>query len=182
MGPRNRPIPAAAHTLSSFKGLLLDFWADLVAGSFGLQYHPLANVRKMTQGVPLTDTDRWDWLVLLRKKAVERLTVTDRPGVVLTCSALKHKYRDVIRIAAYNDHDVTVHFIYLHADEQTLVQRVRARKGHYMKDSMVHSQFLTLEEPEDDEHDCLSVDACGSATQVQHEALDIVQALMAHDP
>lgn len=135
----------------------------------------------MAQGVPLTDADRWDWLVLLRNKAVERLTATDAPGVVLTCSALKHKYRDVIRIAAYNNHNVTVHFIYLHATEQTLMQRVRARKGHYMKDSMVHSQFVTLEEPEEDERDCFSIDVSGSVTQVQREALDLVHALLAQD-
>ncbi|KAI9882500.1 MAG: hypothetical protein M1823_005749 [Watsoniomyces obsoletus] len=147
----------------------------------GDEFHPASNVRKMAQGIPLTDADRWDWLVLLRKTAVERLTKADKSGVVLTCSALKHKYRDVIRIAAYNDHDLIVHFVYLHGDEQTLLQRVRARKGHYMKDSMVHSQFATLEEPEEDERDCLSVDVSGSLPQVQHEALRQVQAILEQD-
>ena len=136
---------------------------------------------KMAEGIPLTDADRWDWLVLLRKKAVERLTGINAPGVVLTCSALKHKYRDVIRIAAYNDHDVIVHFVFLHADEQTLIERVRARTGHYMKDSMVHSQFVTLEEPEEDERDCFSVDVSGSISQVQQEALEKVQETMMED-
>jgi gluconokinase len=135
----------------------------------------------MAAGFPLSDEDRWDWLVLLRKKAVERLSETDAPGVVLTCSALKHKYRDVIRIAAYNDHNLIVHFIYLHADEPTLMQRVRARKGHYMKEKMVHSQFATLEEPEEDERDCLSVDACASAAQVQRETLHLVQETLEAD-
>jgi gluconokinase len=147
----------------------------------GDEYHPPSNIKKMAEGRPLTDEDRWDWLVLLRKKAVERLTSTNAPGVVLTCSALKHKYRDVIRIAAYNDHDVIVHFVFLHADEQTLIQRVRARKGHYMKDSMVHSQFVTLEEPEEDEKDCLSVDVSGSVTQVQRQALGMVQDTLTED-
>ncbi len=87
----------------------------------------------------------------------------------------------MIRIAAYNDHDLIVHFVYLHGDEQTLMQRVRARKDHYMKDSMVHSQFATLEEPEEDERDCLSVDVSGSLSQVQHEALRQVQAILAQD-
>ena len=135
----------------------------------------------MAQGIPLTDADRWDWLVLLRKTAVGRLTAADGSGVVLTCSALKHKYRDVIRIAAYNDHHLIVHFVYLHADEQTLIQRVRNRKGHYMKDSMVHSQFITLEEPEDDERDCLRVDVSGSVAQVQREALGLVQDILARN-
>ncbi|KAI9784546.1 MAG: hypothetical protein M1816_000812 [Peltula sp. TS41687] len=147
----------------------------------GDEYHPPANIKKMAEGIPLTDADRWDWLVLLRKKAVETLTRTNAPGVVLTCSALKHKYRDVIRIAAYNDHDVIVHFVFLRADEQTLIQRVRARKGHYMKDSMVHSQFVSLEEPEEDERDCLSVDVSGSLTQVQRQALGMVQDTLTED-
>lgn len=136
----------------------------------------------MAEGVPLTDADRWDWLVLLRKKAVETLTDTNAPGVVLTCSALKHKYRDVIRIAAYNDHDLIVHFVFLHADEATLVERVRARKGHYMKSSMVHSQFVSLEEPEEDERDCLSVDVTGTVSAVQSQALGMVQDALAQDP
>ena len=135
----------------------------------------------MAEGIPLTDADRWDWLVLLRQNAVERLTEAGSPGVVLTCSALKRKYRDVIRIAAYNDHDVEVHFVYLRADEDVLMQRVKARQGHYMKDSMVHSQFKSLEEPKNDETDCLMLDVNGSLSTVQRDALSIVQDVVAED-
>ncbi|KAI9825502.1 MAG: hypothetical protein M1826_006998 [Phylliscum demangeonii] len=147
----------------------------------GDEFHPAVNVRKMADGIPLTDEDRWDWLVLLRQTAVERLMATAGPGVVLTCSALKHKYRDVIRIAAYNDHHVIVHFIFLRADEQILTARVRARPDHFMKASMVHSQFASLEEPEDDEPDCVGIDVSGSLGQVQRQALRLVQETLADD-
>lgn len=135
----------------------------------------------MARGIPLTDADRWDWLVLLRQNAVERLTSAGSTGVVLTCSALKRKYRDVIRIAAYNDHDVEVHFVYLRADEEVLLQRVKARQGHYMKDTMVHSQFKSLEEPKEDETDCLVVEVNESLPAVQRDALRTVQHVLAAD-
>jgi len=84
----------------------------------------------MSHGIPLTDQDRWDWLIVLRRAAMSTLTSTPSPaGVVVTCSALKQRYRDVIRIAHYNSPDVLVHFVYLHASEEVLLQRVGARKG-----------------------------------------------------
>jgi gluconokinase len=148
--------------------------------SLFLQYHPAQNVKKMSEGIPLTDADRWDWLVLLRQKAVEKLAA-GYDGVVLTCSALKRKYRDVIRIAAYNDHDVIVRFIYLRANEKVLLERVRARKGHYMKASMVKSQINSLEEPDESEIDVLSVDVSGSLSSVQGAALAKVEESLGED-
>lgn len=141
----------------------------------------------MAQNKPLTDADRWDWLVLLRQAAVTCLSSPENPaapdGVVVTCSALKRKYRDVIRIASYNDHDVLVHFIYLRvADEKTLLERVRARQGHYMKSSMVHSQIEMLEEPDKEEQmmDVLQVDSDGpSKVEVQRTVLKLVENVLA---
>jgi gluconokinase len=124
----------------------------------------------MAKGIPLTDADRWDWLTLLREEAVHRLSSRDR-GVVVTCSALKRKYRDVIRVAPYYSHDVLVHFVYLHASEEVLLKRVGARKGHYMHANMVHSQFEALEQPGVDEKDVISVDVSGSIEHVEEEAL-----------
>ncbi len=134
----------------------------------------------MAAGIPLTDADRWDWLILLRQQSTAALS-TGASGVVLTCSALKLKYRDVIRIAAYKDHDIAVHFIYLQADEQTLLARVKARKGHYMKDSMVRSQFTSLEEPTPDEGDVLCIDVSGSMADVRRSAVDVVRNVLAED-
>lgn len=138
----------------------------------------------MAQNKPLTDADRWDWLVLLRQAAVARLSTHYAPpaGVVVTCSALKRKYRDVIRIASYNDHDVHVHFIYLRvADEETLLQRVRARQGHYMKSSMVHSQMEMLEEPDEEEQgrDVLEVDCADGKAEVERKVVGVVRAVLA---
>jgi gluconokinase len=124
----------------------------------------------MAQGIPLTDADRWDWLTQLREEAIRRLSSGDR-GVVLTCSALKRKYRDVIRVAPYYSHNVLVHFIYLHAPEEVLQKRVGARKGHFMAANMVHSQFEALEKPGEEETDVISVDVSGSIELVEEEAL-----------
>lgn len=106
----------------------------------------------MVNNVPLDDADRWDWLVLLRDEALVALKKGAK-SVVITCSALKKKYRDVIRTARlYTEiSNVNVHFVYLRASRETLLARVGARKGHYMKDSMVVSQLAALEEPDEDE-------------------------------
>jgi gluconokinase len=135
----------------------------------------------MAAGDALTDSDRWDWLVQLREEAVEALD-HGAHGVVLTCSALKKKYRDVIRIARYNDHDVMVHFIYLRASEELLMQRVLARKGHFMKSSMVKSQLQSLEEPQKGkEVDVISLDVSGSQGQVKKMAVDAVMEVLKAD-
>jgi gluconokinase len=135
----------------------------------------------MAHNIPLTDADRWDWLILLREAAIERLSSNTSPppaGVVVTCSALKHKYRDVIRVAAYDHPSVKIHFVYLRADEEVLLQRVTERKGHYMKSSMVHSQFEMLEEP-DAEWDALAIDCAASPPEVQKKVLAVVRSKLA---
>jgi gluconokinase len=140
----------------------------------------------MAQNIPLTDADRWDWLILLREAAVTRLSTpspnssTLPEGVIVTCSALKQKYRDVMRVATYNHPDVRIHFVYLRADESVLMQRVNARQGHYMKSSMVHSQFEMLEEP-DAEWDALAIDVAASPAEVQRKVLAVVQSKLAEE-
>ncbi|KAK6006556.1 hypothetical protein QM012_006966 [Aureobasidium pullulans] len=160
--------------------------AEYLSTAFALPYlegdsfHPQANIDKMANNIPLTDADRWDWLILLRDQAVAALN-TGASGVVLTCSALKRKYRDVIRVASYNDNNVLVHFIYLSATQELLLQRVHGRVGHYMKDSMVKSQFDALEPPTTDERDVMSVDVSGDFASVQKLALEVVNQVMASD-
>ena len=147
------------------------------------QFHPQANIDKMASGIPLNDEDRWDWLILLRDQALMKLKCGSR-GVVVTCSALKKKYRDVIRTARLYDEspNANVHFVYLRADKQTLLARVRARQGHYMKDAMVESQFAALEEP--DETECMQlkdvdiVDVKASLQEVQHMASKAVDRIL----
>ncbi|TVY50130.1 putative gluconokinase [Lachnellula occidentalis] len=136
---------------------------------------PPANVEKMSKGIPLTDADRWDWLTTLREEALRQLVDSGSQGVVLTCSALKRKYRDVIRVAPYYSHNVRLHFVYLHASEEVLIQRVGARKGHYMGANMVKSQFGILEAPTADETDVISVDVSGTVEEVERDALAAIR-------
>jgi len=136
----------------------------------GDEFHPQANVEKMSKGIPLTDADRWDWLTRLREESLIKLS-SGSQGVVVTCSALKRKYRDVIRVAPYYSHDVLVHFVYLHAQEAVLLARVQARHGHYMGANMVHSQFDALEEPRMEETDVIRVDVSGTVDEVEADAL-----------
>jgi len=141
----------------------------------GDEFHPPANVEKMSKGIPLTDADRWDWLTELREEALRQLVASGSQGVVLTCSALKRKYRDVIRVAPYYSHDVLLHFVYLHAREEVLIERVGARKGHFMGANMVHSQCSILEAPTADETDVISVDVSGTVDEVEKDALAKIQ-------
>ena len=143
----------------------------------------------MSQGQPLTDQDRWDWLIQLREAATNRLARSKssqtkaHDGVVVSCSALKRRYRDVIRIAAYNDNAVMVHFIFLKASEKVLLARVSGRQGHFMKSTMVRSQLELLEEPDMQEQgkDVLEVDCGASLTIVQKEVVKTVREVLADD-
>lgn len=131
----------------------------------------------MKNGVPLTDADRWDWLTALREESINRIN-EGSDGVVLTCSALKRKYRDVIRVAAYFDHRILIHFIFLSASEEVLLQRVSNRQGHYMGANMVHSQFDILELPSRDEKDVISIDVSRTLEEVERDALANVLDIM----
>ena len=106
----------------------------------GDSLHPEANVAKMSAGRPLTDDDRWPWLELVADWVAERVAAHE-DGIV-TCSALKRSYRDVIR----RDSDDVV-FVHLTGERETLEQRMRARTGHFMPPHMLESQLETLEEP-----------------------------------
>ncbi len=141
------------------------------------QYHSKANKHKMASNIPLTDDDRWSWLIELRKEAMKQVQGSN--GVIVACSALKHRYRDVLRVAHYENPSIQVHFIYLRADRKTLQERVANRKNHYMKKEMVNSQLENLEEPEEEEWDAMSVDVRGTPEEVQHAALEVMRKKLA---
>ena len=138
----------------------------------------------MGSGIPLTDADRWDWLISLRNAAIKALSPSEEnnfhppSGVVVACSALKQKYRDVMRVAAYGTPSVQIHFVYLKLDENALLQRVAARQAHYMKSTMVQSQLRDLEEPQG-EWDALTIDAHVPQEQVMREVLEAVRDKLA---
>ena len=135
----------------------------------------------MAKCQPLTDADRWDWLILLREEVLTTLKSTGTNGVIVTCSALKRKYRDVLRVATYLHPDILVHFVFLSASETLLLGRVRARRGHYMKDYMVQSQLQSLEAPPSDESDVLTIDASGTWIEMQQLVFVVINKLMAAD-
>jgi len=101
-------------------------------------FHPPANVAKMAAGVPLTDDDRWPWLQAIR----DWLTAQARAGrsTVVTCSALRLAYRDVLRQA-----EGRVRFVHLTADPALLSARLAERSGHFMPATLLPSQLATLE-------------------------------------
>lgn len=107
--------------------------------------HPPENVRRMAAGIPLTDDDRHDWLLAI----AARLRGARREGVglVASCSALKRKYRDLLRTAG----DADVRFVYLAGTRELLAERMTSRSGHFMPPSLLESQLATLEEPTPDE-------------------------------
>ncbi|CBX92319.1 hypothetical protein IAQ61_006288 [Plenodomus lingam] len=172
------PAGCGKSTVAQFLATRYGF--DYIEGD---EYHPKANIDKMAAGIPLNDEDRWDWLILLRDSALTKLKEGAK-GVVVTCSALKKKYRDVIRTAKLYDENLeaNVHFVYLRADKETLLARVRARKGHYMKDAMVESQFAVLEEPDETEckqlKDVEIVDVKGPLQEVQELASAAVDTVL----
>ncbi|WDS37235.1 gluconokinase [Pseudoxanthomonas sp.] len=106
--------------------------------------HPAENVEKMREGIALTDADRLPWL----KKVAAWITDQHAAnvGVVVSCSALKRSYRDVLRKA-----DPHMAFIWLDVDRQTLEARLKHRRGHFMPASLLDDQLATLEPPGSDE-------------------------------
>lgn len=104
-------------------------------------YHSAANVAKMEAGVALNDADRQPWLESLA--GVIRQTLERGDSAVLACSALKQAYRDVLLI------NRKVRVVYLKSDYETVAERLRARRGHYMNPNLLKNQFETLEEPAD---------------------------------
>lgn len=128
--------------------------------------HPVGNIRKMSKGIPLTDDDRWDWLVSLTKATVEKSKESESHMAIVTCSMLKKLYRQLIRETS----SATVIFCFLYATFEELVNRVENRQNHYMKSDMVRSQYEIMEVPQGSElmgsgGDCVVVDTTEKSTE-----------------
>ena len=141
--------------------------AALLAAALGCQFqegddlHPRENVEKMRGGTPLTDADRMPWL----RKIAEEIDGWRALGEcgVLTCSALKRSYRDLI---IGDRHDVVL--VYLKGSRDLIHQRMAARHEHFMPIALLDSQFATLEEPMPDEHSII-VDVGGKPAEIAHQ-------------
>ncbi len=114
-------------------------------------WHVPEAVAKMSAKIPLTDEDRAPWLARLRSGVIEATPPGGR--MVLACSALKHRYRDVLR---GGDRDVL--FIYLEGTAELIAERLAGRSGHYMPPELLKSQIAALEVPGPDEAVTLSID------------------------
>ncbi|PSW18003.1 gluconokinase [Photobacterium sanctipauli] len=147
---------------------------ELLAQKLGRKFidgddlHPRANIQKMSSGQPLNDEDRKPWLERIRDASYS-LESKNEHGIIV-CSALKKKYRDQIREGNNN-----VTFLFLNGDKALIMERMRMRKGHFMKEQMVESQFAALERP-DDEDGTVVVSIDATIEQVVEEAANKIIA------
>ena len=134
----------------------------------GDDFHPPANVAKMRAGMPLDDDDRWPWLRTLAAWIGEH----EQAGrnAVVTCSALKRSYRDLLR-----DGHPSVWFAHVTVDADLLRDRVEQRTGHYMPPSLLDSQLATLEPLQDDEPGA-SISGAGTPDAVVEELLNTLSS------
>src|SRR5579862_3157068 len=107
----------------------------------GDRLHPVANVAKMSSGLPLTDDERWPWLDRVGEDL--RAAAAAGEGAVAACSALKRIYRDRLRAAV----GPSLRFVFLRGRRATLADRLTARKHHFMPASLLDSQLAALEDP-----------------------------------
>jgi gluconokinase len=129
----------------------------------GDNFHPPENVAKMAAGTPLDDVDRASWLAVLASLIRDGLARGE--SGIIACSALKASYRDSLRVDP-----ARVQFVYLKGSFDLIWDRMQRRQNHYMKASMLQSQFATLEEPE-------GVLTCDITPEPQQIVATIVAAL-----
>ncbi|MEU5769174.1 gluconokinase [Streptomyces asoensis] len=133
----------------------------------GDDFHPQANIAKMSAGTPLEDADRWPWLDAIGAWADERAGL----GGAVSCSALKRSYRDRLRAAA-----PSVVFVHLSGDRQLIKDRMAHRQGHFMPTALLDSQFATLQPLQADEAGVV-VDVSGSPEAITERAVAALAAL-----
>ncbi len=138
----------------------------------GDNLHSQRNVDKMAAGIPLTDADRLDWLQLIAK--VGREHAAHETNCIIACSALKKSYRDLLRVD-----NASMHFIYLKGSFDLIHDRITKRSHQYMPSSLLQSQFETLEEPQADEPDVLTISIDQSIPEIVEEIVkaDLISSL-----
>lgn len=127
----------------------------------GDDFHPEANIAKMSAGVPLDDADRWPWLDAIGAWAHGRAGL----GGVVSCSALKRSYRDRLRAAAPG-----LVFVHLTGDRELVGKRMTHRQGHFMPTALLDSQFATLQPLGADEPG-VAVDVSGTPEEITERAV-----------
>ncbi|MER5751988.1 gluconokinase [Streptomyces sp. NPDC002088] len=133
----------------------------------GDDFHPQANIAKMSAGTPLTDEDRWPWLDAIGTWAHGRAGL----GGVVSCSALKRTYRDRLRASAPG-----LVFLHLAGDRALIEDRMSHRQGHFMPTALLDSQFATLQPLQADEAG-VTVDVAGGPEEITARATAALDAL-----
>jgi gluconokinase len=148
----NAPIRSAAPALvmmgvcGSGKTTVGSLLAERLGVSYrdADEFHPPANVAKMSAGIPLHDDDRWPWLDAIAAAIRETPPAVQ---IVVSCSALRRIYRERIVRSAERQ----VRFVHLHGPRDLLIERMTRRAGHFMPVSLLDSQLELLELPGPDE-------------------------------
>lgn len=157
---------------SSYGRLLADrFQVPYIDGD---DFHPPENIAKMSAGIALDDTDRWPWLDAIVTNMAKASRASGADGIIFAgCSSLRKCYRDHLLTGI----GAPLHFIYLAADRALITQRMAARDGHFMPNSLIDSQFSTLEVPEDNEP-ASHIDINGSVDSVMSRILVAITPLI----
>jgi carbohydrate kinase (thermoresistant glucokinase family) len=100
-------------------------------------FHGKNNIKKMSAGIPLNDNDRYDWLIKIKNEILKR---KEKQNLIVACSSLKEKYRELLGIGNYK-------LVFLKVDKLTAKNRINNRDDHFMPETLVDSQFSILEEP-----------------------------------
>lgn len=142
--------------------------ADAFAAVYveGDEFHTAANVAKMSAGQPLGDDDRADWLRALQQQI--RAARERNVNLVVSCSALKRRYRDLLR-----EGDPALRFAHLHGPRDLIAERLSARRDHYMPPLLLDSQLATLEPLENDE--------MGVDLDIRHAPAQLVKEILASE-
>jgi carbohydrate kinase (thermoresistant glucokinase family) len=139
---------------------------DMVDGD---DLHLPESVAKMRSGIALQDVDRWPWLDRIGGHLAD--CPDTGPGRVVACSALRRAYRDRIRA-----HAGEVCFVFLKGDFELIAQRMHQRVGHYMQAGLLGSQFQTLETPDPEETDVITLNIAEPVERLVEQALAALQA------
>ncbi|HSN37176.1 MAG TPA: gluconokinase [Arthrobacter sp.] len=158
------PVLVVMGVSGSGKSTVAGLLAERLGWDFaeGDDLHPVSNVAKMHAGQPLTDEDRWPWLESIAGW-IRAHTESRTPGVI-TCSALKKRYRDVLRGEG-------VVFVFLDGSRDRISDRLASRHGHFMPPALLASQFEALEAPTGDEN-AITLSVSSAPSDEAQEVID----------
>jgi len=130
--------------------------------------HPRHNIELMAKGVPLTDQDRFPWLNIVRDYAISAI---DHPKpLVIACSALKRKYRDILSDAP------DTRYVFLKGEKSLIRDRMKNRSEHFMPESLLDSQFNALESPENEPNTVTVLINCEPSIVAKNAIQSLLQA------